>query len=81
MRRLLHLAFAVWKTGRPFDSKHDPWEKSNAPTAVDGSREEAQAAGHTLDEPARSVVTAICASTVADAGPAVDGGCGWTSPT
>src|SRR5262249_39288715 len=26
MRKLLHLAFAVWKTGRPFDPGHYPWE-------------------------------------------------------
>src|SRR5262245_61785482 len=25
MRKLLHLAFAVWKTKRPFDPKHYPW--------------------------------------------------------
>ncbi len=26
MRKLLHLVFAVWKTNRPFDPKHFPWE-------------------------------------------------------
>ena len=26
MRKLLHLVFAVWKTDRPFDEKHFPWE-------------------------------------------------------
>jgi len=25
MRKLLHLVFAVWKTGKPFDAKHYPW--------------------------------------------------------
>jgi hypothetical protein len=25
MRKLLHLAFAVWKTGKPFDPAHYPW--------------------------------------------------------
>jgi hypothetical protein len=25
MRKLLHLAFAVWKSDRPFDPKHYPW--------------------------------------------------------
>jgi transposase len=25
MRKLLHLAFAVWKTGKPFDAQHYPW--------------------------------------------------------
>jgi transposase len=25
MRKLLHLAFAIWKTGKPFDPNHYPW--------------------------------------------------------
>jgi hypothetical protein len=25
MRKLLHLAFAIWKTGKPFDPAHYPW--------------------------------------------------------
>jgi transposase len=25
MRKLLHLVFAVWKTGKPFDPQHYPW--------------------------------------------------------
>ena len=33
MRKLLHLAFAVWKSGQPFDPKHYPWE---APAHGDG---------------------------------------------
>jgi transposase len=77
MRKLLHLAFAVWKTGMPFDPKHYPWEKPDPSPCVDGSRDEVQAAGHTLDEPARSVVTATCAATVADPEPAVDGAGVW----
>jgi CHC2 zinc finger len=74
MRKLLHLAYAVWKTGRPFDPKHYPWEAG--PPGGEGPMGE-QAAGHTLDEPARSVVTATCAATVADPGPAVDGAGVW----
>lgn len=27
MRKLLHLVFAVWKTGKPFDSRHYPWDE------------------------------------------------------
>jgi hypothetical protein len=26
MRKLLHLVFAVWKTGKPFDKDHYPWD-------------------------------------------------------
>jgi transposase len=29
MQKLLHLVFAVWKTNRPFDPKHFPWERSS----------------------------------------------------
>ena len=34
MRKLLHLVFAVWKTGRAFDPKHYPWEGPVAPKPV-----------------------------------------------
>ena len=27
MRKLLHLVFAVWRTGKPFDPNHYPWEQ------------------------------------------------------
>lgn len=30
MRKLVHLAFAVWKTDRPFDPGHYPWEPADA---------------------------------------------------
>jgi transposase len=73
MRKLLHLAFAVWKRGQPFDPKHYPWEGRTESIGAGGSMDEVPAAGHTPDEPAGSVVTATGASTVADPGPAVDG--------
>jgi transposase len=74
MRKLLHLAFAVWKTGRPFDPNHYPWAGTTESIDPDGSvGGEAQAAGHTPDEPAGSVVTATCADTVADPTPGVNG--------
>ena len=72
MRKLLHLAFAVWKTGRPFDPKHYPWERTDESTSVDGSMGDVRAAGHTPDEPTGSVVTATRDATVADPPPAVD---------
>jgi hypothetical protein len=31
MRKLLHLAFAIWKTRRPFDAKHHTWEQPSIP--------------------------------------------------
>ena len=30
MRKLLHLAFAVWKSGKPFDPEHYPWGEASA---------------------------------------------------
>ena len=54
MRKLLHLVFAVWKTGQPFDREHYPWEPAST-AAVDE-----KTAGHNPDTgPQRSVVTAV----------------------
>jgi transposase len=82
MRKLLHLAFALWKSGRPFNPDHYPW---HAPAHRDSSDEdmslndqardssvsqEDQAAGHKPDQrPARPVVTAACTDTVAEPAP------------
>jgi transposase len=73
-RKLLHLAFAIWKSGRPFDPKHYRWEQ---PAHVEGSpegvRERGQsvaekAAGHKpASDPAGKVVTAASAGSVAKA--------------
>ena len=42
MRKLLHLVFAVWKTDRPFDEDHFPWEAAgdtaSSTTAPPGRR-------------------------------------------
>jgi transposase len=80
MRKLLHLAFAVWRGGRPFDRGHYPWQKpahvegnddamSQAPqTSDNGMSREGQAAGHKPDAvPAGPVVTAACTDRVAEA--------------
>jgi transposase len=69
MRKLLHLALAVWKTGKPFDPAHYPWDRA---THLPGSQATAaaapaplantEAAGHNNPvAPERSVVTAACA--------------------
>src|SRR5205823_5581807 len=34
MRKLLHLAFALWKSDQPFDPRHYPWQEP-APTTED----------------------------------------------
>jgi transposase len=69
MRKLLHLVFAIWKSGRPFDAGHYPWQ---TPAHVEGSDmsmslskgardtqvPQDPAAGLTPAEPARPEVTA-----------------------
>jgi transposase len=69
MRKLLHLVFAVWKTGRPFNPHHYPWQAPAhvaAPDQVPSAPD--QAAGHAPDtKPAPQVVTAACADSVAAA--------------
>jgi transposase len=80
MRKLLHLVFAVWKTNRPFDEKHFPWEGSNdsqssppTPPSADAATTPSaneKAVGHKRDLPAEAVVT-TANSTVEPATPAV----------
>ncbi len=86
MRKLLHLVFAVWKTGRPFDPDHYPWQ---APAHVEdgdngmspereandnGTSSESQAAGPRPDAtPARTGVSAARADNVAGSGPVGEG--------
>jgi transposase len=49
MAKLVRLAFAIWKTGQPFDPAHYPWEATKQETA-----------GHNRDVgPERKVVTAV----------------------
>jgi transposase len=82
MRKLLHLAFAIWKTGKPFDPNHYPW---HAPAHRDASNEGpdgkglmAQAAGlRSGAEPVRQEVTATCPATGADEPTRVDGAGVW----
>jgi CHC2-type zinc finger protein len=75
MRKLLHLVFAVWKTNRPFDEKHYPWEKpadtatSTSPTLSSAgatSSTSDKAGGHKRSKSAQKVVTPT-SSTVAPA--------------
>src|SRR5258708_19132541 len=68
MRKLLHLAFAVWKTNKPFDANHYPW---HAPAHLDNECKDVdesmnQAAGlENGAEPIEQEVTAACPATVA----------------
>jgi transposase len=75
MRKLLHLAFALWKTDRPFDASYPAGAKQAGPGRdgpvcgegpAQGGAGQGQAAGHTPEsEPAEEVVTAACAPTLA----------------
>lgn len=73
MRKLLHLAFAVWKTDRPFNpdyqAKKAETSRDNEVSTQERSEEEqdkGQAAGHKPEsKPAEKVVTAACGETVA----------------
>jgi transposase len=65
MRKLLQLVFAVWKTGKPFDPKHYPWEASPAP---DPASNEKTACHNQGTSPERSVVSAVPSKVTPDAG-------------
>ena len=72
MRKLLHLVFAVWKTDRPFDEHHFPWEpttdtpvstpNSSEPAALVPPAANAEAVGHTRAMPDKQVVTTATSS-------------------
>jgi len=75
MAKLLRIALAVWKTDKPFDPEHYPWEKpahlqpkpdaqpqgEAHPKIQQAPKQNQQAAGHNNPAmPERSVVTAAC---------------------
>jgi hypothetical protein len=75
MRKLLHRVFALWKSDKPFNAGHYPWEGppqtpgAAQPAHTDGPAGPAatkdQAAGHKpAVAPAQQVVTAACEATV-----------------
>ena len=70
MRKLLHLVFAVWKSGKPFDPQHYPWEKCKPAPDSDMPRSaKERAAGHKPEtEPAKPVVTAAGSNSSPDCG-------------
>ncbi len=59
MRKLLHLVFAVWKSGKPFDPQHYPWQTPAEKVATDNEK----TAGHKPGaSPVKKVVTAATPS-------------------
>jgi len=62
MRKLLHLVFAIWKTAKPFDANHYPWEQALAPSAVGQPAANENAVGHKPEQvAAEKVVTTASA--------------------
>jgi transposase len=51
MRKLLHLIYAVWKTGKPFNAKHYPWLQENDAPASETTLSET-ASAPVIREPA-----------------------------
>jgi CHC2 zinc finger len=78
MRKLLHLVFALRKSGRPFDPRHYPWSAPSHAEVSDNTMSQAeQAAGHKPDvAPAASVVAAACEDSVAEPPAGGEGGYG-----
>ncbi len=81
MRKLLHLVFAIWKSGRPFQPDWYPWQApahlktsdngmslEDEPSDAPPSREEQAAGRKRTAEPAGTAVAAACTDTVAEAG-------------
>jgi transposase len=78
MRKLLHLVFAVWKTNRPFDENHFPWETPTPPATLPEPEvvvpplqeptlpatpdANKKAVGHKREIPAKQVVTTATSS-------------------
>jgi len=46
MAKLLHLVFAVWTSGKPFDKDHYPWEPTKAPESGESRAAQENTAGH-----------------------------------
>jgi transposase len=70
MGKLLHLVFAVWKSGKPFDPQHYPWDKPKPAPASDLSMSAKEpAAGHNpVTAPDQQVVTAAGSISSSDSG-------------
>ena len=63
MRKLLHLVFAIWKTGKSFDENHYPWEPDDQSEVASEDQRKEMTAGHKRDVlPESKVVTAATSS-------------------
>jgi transposase len=76
MRKLLHLAFAVWKTGKPFDPAHYPWRQGSGIRDIQSgghevsdmsmSQQEQAARLKSPAQPVRKEVSAACSATITE---------------
>ena len=86
MRKLLHLVFAIWKSGRPFQPDWYAWQTpahveasdngmspADKPSDIPLSLEEQAAGRKRTAAPARTAVSAACTDTVAEAGEVGEG--------
>jgi CHC2 zinc finger len=61
MRKLLHLAFAIWKSKKPFDKTHYPWDTPAHVESAGTEPKDEQVAGLTRTaEPAQKEVPTTC---------------------
>jgi transposase len=80
MRKLLHLVFAIWKSGRPFQPDWYPWQTparvevsdngmslKDKPSDIPLSQQEQAAGRKRTAEPAGTAAAAACTDTVAEA--------------
>jgi transposase len=64
MRKLLHLVFAVWKTAKPFDANHYPWEPAGVTSEVGQPASNENAVGHKPEQVAAEKVVTTASSSV-----------------
>jgi len=65
MRKLIHLVFAIWKTGRAFDPTHYQWENAGDQHSTESTQKPDQAqmaAGHNGGSPQEKPVVTAAAS-------------------
>jgi transposase len=57
MRKMLHLVFAVWKTGKRFDPQHHPWAQTAQADGEQVNTSEEDSQGKAVDRPTEETVT------------------------
>ena len=55
VRKLLHLVYAIWKTGKPFDAKHYPWIQEDDTLATQTPATEAESTPTVSEAPPATI--------------------------